>query len=182
MSIVKTYSISSDLSSGYDSQKLYDEIVAGNYVAGFDGFNINGDVLKILGDTLTDGPGMDTALSNHVKVSFQEYKQVRYDAIDTKTKSLIAAGFVYDNETFSLSHDAQSNWAALKNNSGDFTWDKNISTINNNTYSLALANLVAFWTACNNAINGHLDSGRVLKKSVFDAANEAAVDVVTDVR
>ena len=116
------------------------------------------------------------------ELTLADYKQLRYNEIDGKTLALIAAGFVYDSQTFSLSLSAQTNWNTLKDSKPDFTWPVEISTIDSNSYDLATGDLQAFWTAGRDEIKGHLDSGRALKKSVFDAANEAAVDAVVDAR
>ena len=83
---------------------------------------------------------------------------------------------------FDINKYANRDWNTLKDNESDFTWPVSLSTLNNNEYILAQANLSAFWTAARDAAKGHLDSGRTLKKSVFDAANEAAVDAVVDTR
>lgn len=111
-----------------------------------------------------------------------ELKEFRYDQIDDKTDELITTGFIYDNETFSTSHHAQMNWNSLRNQTGEYTWPLNISTKDNNTYSLLQANVPAFWTELIDALADHVDSGRVLKKSIFIAADIAAVDAVVDNR
>lgn len=111
-----------------------------------------------------------------------DYKQNKYSQIDYKTGALIYAGFVFDSQTFSLSVSAQTNWNALKDQEAEFTFPLDISTINNDTYSLTQANLDNFWSAARDTTKGHLDSGRVLKKSVFDAVDQAAVDLVVDDR
>jgi hypothetical protein len=115
-------------------------------------------------------------------LSLADYKQLRYNEIDAKTNELISPGFVYDSKTFSLSSNAQSNWNVLKDEEAEFTWPVDISTIDSDTYSLSQANLGAFWGAGMTFMKGHLDTGRALKKSVYDAANEAAVDAVVDTR
>lgn len=109
-------------------------------------------------------------------------KQERYDEIDYKTGTLIAPGFAYDSYTFSASLAAQSNWNVLKDEEPEFTWPVEVSTIDNNSYDLQQANLDGFWTAGRDAVKGNLDSGRALKKSIFDAIDEAGVDAVVDTR
>jgi hypothetical protein len=115
-------------------------------------------------------------------LTLADYKQLRYNEIDIKTQALISTGFTYDSMTFSLSITSQMNWSSIKENTPDFTFPLAISTKNNYEYSLAEANVTAFWTAGRDAVKGHLDSGRDLKKSVYDAADEAAVDAVVDTR
>jgi len=109
-------------------------------------------------------------------------KQERYKEIDLRTTQLISVGFTYDSNTFSLSTNAQTNWNNLKNNKVDFIWPVEVSTIDNNVYSLALADIGTFWENEKDAVNGHLDSGRSLKKSIFDAVDETAIDAVVDTR
>jgi len=123
---------------------------------------------------INDGTAKSLSLAN--------YKELRYKEIDNKTGNLISAGFSYDSKTFSLSGNAQTNWNVLKDDESEFTWPVDVTMLNNDTYSLTSANLSAFWTAAKDAVKGHLDSGRSLKKSVFDAADEATIDAVTDTR
>lgn len=132
-------------------------------------------VVKVQSDVLVnDGTAKSLALP--------DYKQLRHNEIDGNTKALIGAGFTYDSKTFSASINAQTNWNTLKDQEAEFTWPVNISTLDNDEYSLTAANLDAFWIAARDAIKGHLDSGRTLKKTIFDAANESAVDAVVDSR
>ena len=123
---------------------------------------------------INDGTAKDLILA--------DYKQLRYNEIDGKSMVLISAGFTYDSKTFSLSINAQTNWNTLKDEEAEFTWPVDITTIDNDTYSLTQANLDAFWTAARDAVKGHLDSGRAYKKTIYDATDEAGVDAVVDTR
>lgn len=116
------------------------------------------------------------------ELTLDDYKELRYNEIDLKTQELISAGFTYDTGAFSLSAHAQLNWSEIHSNQSEFTFPLGISTIDNNEYLLAAANVDAFWTAGKDAVKGHLDSGRSLKKQVFDAVDETAVDAVVDNR
>ena len=109
-------------------------------------------------------------------------KKFKYDQIDYKTAALIAGGFTFDGRQFSLSLYAQANWHALKDNTSEFTWPKDVTTIDNDTYSLAESDVVGLWQAGKTALDSHLESGRLLKKQVFDAADVAAVLAVVDTR
>ncbi len=111
-----------------------------------------------------------------------DYKQLRYNEIDYKTGLLIAPGFTYDTKIFSLSGNAQLNWSEIHTNEDKFIFPLAISTVDNDEYSLLLVNVHSFWEAGKDAVKGHLDTGRVLKKSVFDAVDKAAVDAVVDTR
>lgn len=123
---------------------------------------------------------------NHIFVdsamALSDYKDIRYNEIDWKTEQLILAGFVFDSNTFSLSSNAQFNWNNLKVNEADFTWPVVVSTIDSNEYTLTQANLPAFWTAGKDVVKGFLDSGRDLKKQIYDAIDRAQVDAVIDNR
>ena len=124
--------------------------------------------------TVNDGTATDLTLPN--------YKLLRYNEIDLVTDALIAAGFTYDGETFSLTLEAQTNWNALNDQEAEYEWPVDVTTLTNETYSLSAENLDAFWAAHRTAVDGHLDSGRVLKQAVFDAEDEAGVDAVEDSR
>jgi hypothetical protein len=111
-----------------------------------------------------------------------EYKQLRYNEIDAKTQEVLQMGFTFDSETFSLSSKAQHNWARLQEHELEYTWPQDVTTIDHNKYSLTQANLSDFWDAAKSAIDTALSGGRDLKKQVYDAADEAAVDAVVDTR
>lgn len=115
-------------------------------------------------------------------VTLDEYKAIRFGEIDTKTGGLISSGFVHDSKTFSLSFNAQANWHTLKNQKAEFTFPKDVTTKNNDTYSLADVDVDSFWDAGKAVIEGHLTSGRDLKKSIFDAVDKDAVAAIIDNR
>lgn len=115
-------------------------------------------------------------------LTLDELKKYRYTIIDRKTGGLISVGFTYDSRTFSLSPNAQMNWSEIHSNQSSFTFPLDISTINNDTYLLAAVDVDAFWSAAKNTVKGHLDSGRDLKKQVFDAVDIPAVNAVIDAR
>lgn len=180
MNILKTYSITSDITAQMaKASKLHKEIVADGCITGFHSVSVAGDVLKILGDTLDNETDLDAVVLAHDGCSLDDYKNARYPGIDKKTKELISAGFTYDSETFSMSEQAQLNWKDLVNNT---SWPKDISTLDHNTYSLTEANKDSFLTAYRAERDGLLDSGRDLQKSIFDATTKAEVDAVVDNR
>ena len=110
------------------------------------------------------------------------YKDQRYVEIDQKTGLIISAGFTFDGETFSLSANAQRNWDSIKTSKSDYSFPLDITTIDNNTYSLTNPSVQAFWVAARDAVKTPLDSGRVLKKEIFDAIDAAAVQAIVDNR
>ncbi len=132
---------------------------------------------KLTGNTLSEMTQAEKDLAY-----FDINKSSRYLQIDGKTDALIIQGFTYDSKVFSLSLSAQMNFNALKNESSEFTWPVEITTISNDTYSLTLANLNAFWRTGKVALKGDLDTGRALKKQIFDATTQAAVDAIVDTR
>ena len=181
--VVKTYSISSDITSGtVKVSKLDGEIAATSHVTEFRSVVKNGDSLQVWGDSLSDESALDALVLAHVAFSLADCKATRYVEIDAKTGGLISAGFVYDSKTFSLSPNAQANWNSLMDNQSEFNWPVDITTIDNDTYSLEVANISAFWNAAKNVLKGHLDTGRVLKKEIFDATDKTSVDAVVDNR
>ena len=62
------------------------------------------------------------------------------------------------------------------------TFPIDISTKDDNEYSLEQADLDAFLGAALATKQGHLDSGRTLKVSVANATNQAELDAVVDNR
>jgi hypothetical protein len=140
---------------------------------------------KLTGDIFSAmTAGERTAVDDSVPY-LNPLKAKRYGEIDLKTQALIAVGFTYDSNQFSLSLPAQHNWHGLLM-AADKTWVTFpfvISTIDNNEYTLPTV------AACNqfvrdgfDVVKGHLESGRSLKKQVFDATTKAAVDAVVDNR
>ena len=181
MPTLKTYSIAA-MTNGLNLSRLHTEILNSSAVTLFTGINTAGDNLDIQGDSLANEPGLDTLITAHELETLAEYKQARYNAIDYKTGYLIHGGFTYDSKQFSLSANAQANWNALHSNPTEFTWPQEITAINNDTYSLAEANLNAFWEAGKVVLADHLGTGRALKKSIFDAADKTAVNAIVDTR
>jgi len=109
----------------------------------------------------------------------------RRKEIDAKTDNLIALGFSYDGEVFSAGLESQSNWHWLLSFAQNnwVTFPVSVSRMDDDEYELANAAAIdSFVQTGFSQIKAHLDSGRVLKKSVFDAADKAAVDAVVDNR
>jgi len=63
--IVKSYSIADDFTSGVNLPKLSAETSASGAVAGFDGINIDGDVVDVLGYALSDEVVLDALIAAH---------------------------------------------------------------------------------------------------------------------
>ncbi|HSG29084.1 MAG TPA: hypothetical protein VLA34_11435, partial [Candidatus Krumholzibacterium sp.] len=107
------------------------------------------------------------------QAGLEVYKSIKNGAIDKRTQELIAEGFSFDGKTFSMSANAQRNWIALRANSDLLTWPVSITTIDDDEYSLSLANLPAFEGAGMAAGAGHYNSGRALKLQVNAATDKA---------
>ena len=115
-------------------------------------------------------------------LSLEEFKELKFKEIDMNTGGLISKGFVHDSKTFSLSGNAQANWHTLKNQKAEFTFPKDVTTKNNDTYSLADVDVDTFWESGKLVIEGHLTSGRNLKKAIFDATTKDAIKLIIDNR
>jgi hypothetical protein len=109
-------------------------------------------------------------------------KEYRYNQIDAKTSELIQQGFTYDSKQFSLSLPAQTNWHAIKNQKSEFTFPVTVSTLDNSGYDLSQANVDVFWQQGKDTLKGYIDTGRVLKKQIFDAPDIASVNAIIDNR
>jgi hypothetical protein len=143
---------------------------------GSDTFNAGSVVIVSEGIEVNDGTPV------HQDATIGAYKDLRYNEIDGKTGALISAGFTYDSKVFSLSIYAQTNWAEIHSNTAEFPDPIGVTCLNSDAYDLAHANVNAFWTAGKDVLKGHLDSGRSLKKSIFDASDRSSVDAIVDNR
>ena len=114
-------------------------------------------------------------------------KHIKNLAIDTKTSELLARGFIFDGEIFSLSLAAQSNWIGLQLSIAQGFLNENsfpfkISTIDNKEYSLSWANRNAFFGGVLSTITSILAAGRALKIQVNNATTVSGVDAIVDSR
>lgn len=114
-------------------------------------------------------------------MSLDELKQYRYIEIDNKTSDLIAQGFTFDGHVFSMSTNAQINWSNFPN-LPDVLFPLPVMDINEDVYSLALANKLNFYLAALNYKNAQLQSGSVLKAQIKAAVDKPAVDAIIDNR
>jgi hypothetical protein len=147
------------------------------------------EVIHNDGDLLSgDKTTLDTVVSDHkVNASVRSLdisKESRKEEIDRKTRNLIAEGFTYSAKVFSMSANAQSKWHALHADRANHTYPVVILTMDE-TDEVSLADTLAveaFYTAMVTEVRGHIDSGATLKKSIRDAADQAAIDAVVDGR
>lgn len=179
MSVLKTYSILEPIMKCLDTSKLHTYIDGSSAVTAFQGLHRGPNCLEVVGDTLVDESALDALVDDAV---LDVWKAMRIEGIDKRTKELIAQGFVYDGATFSLSKEAQGNWTDLEAHKALITWPKAITTLDDDEYSLAEADLGDFRDAEINAKFGHVDSGRDLKIDIKAATTQAELDAVVDNR
>lgn len=177
------YSISQDISSGtLDVGKLQSEILAANCVSNLSGILSEGDVLTILCDSVSNQSTLNSVIQNHVAVSLDDNKAAKILAIDSKTRDIIAKGFAYDGQQFSLSMQAQTNWLGLATLQSLLTFPIGITTAANTTYTLDQANVMAFIAQGVQVIKDAVGSGRFLKIAVNAAQTQVDLDAVVDKR
>lgn len=154
---------------------------------------------------------VDATVAAHVAVGLAEVKADKNAQIDTKTRELIAEGFVYDGDTFSLSDAAQRNWIAIAT-SINFNlmaqilgadprpdnfpvlfgaWDAvlgvvfplSVTTIDDGAYTFqTIGEYAPFFSTGFSTANSHYTTGRDLKVLVKDATTVTAVNAITDNR
>lgn len=178
-----TYSVLNDINSKtLDPDKLGHEIVDAGCVTGFDGITTVGDNINISVGFVLDQVALDEIVRNHVALSLAEKQAQRIIDIDAKTRELIAEGFAFDGQKFSLSTQAQMNWITLVSCASHFAWPMNVTTLANTTYKLQAENLAGFFTAGSTVVAVAVGSGRALKIAVNAANNQSDLDAVVDTR
>jgi hypothetical protein len=119
--------------------------------------------------------------TNHLAAN----KIARATAVDTKTRSLIGAGFSHSTKQFSLSLSAQSNWLGVKAvaAAAGLPYPYPVATLDN-SYHLAAdeAEMLVMADAAMLAKGTAVASGAALKKQIEDAADQDALDLVVDTR
>lgn len=129
-----------------------------------------------------DKYALDGAAIVEYITTLSDYKANKNAQIDRRTRELIVEGFMFDNQTFSASIEAQKNWLAIEAAESKFTFPIKITTIDDQEYSLAQVDKDDFIQTGIDHVKGHIDSGRALKLDVNAAADKAAVDAVEDNR
>lgn len=183
MATVRTYSISASTAAGaVRPDKLHAEIAASATVTNFSGVTVSGDVLDVVGASLANGAALDALVAAHTAFSITHSRAEKNAAIDARTQEIIAAGFTFDDHVFSLSVPAQINWSGLYSMQSFFTWPINVTTIDDQEYSLTLANLPYFIGTGSTAVANAIGHGRALKLAVGAATTQAGIDAVVDAR
>ena len=114
-------------------------------------------------------------------MTLEELKKLRYLEIDSTTSYLIAEGFAFDGQTFSMSVNAQINWTNFPN-LPDSLFPLTIIDIQEDPYICSLANKMNFYYTALNWKNQFLQSGGLLKAEIHACADEACVHAVVDNR
>lgn len=130
--------------------------------------------------TQTEKDAIDDASAN-----LDSLKQSRYAGIDDKTQDLISSGHTFSSKQFSLSENAQRYITGLKQavDASILTPPIDVTTMDDDTYALAdTAAVTSFYSNALGTMKTHLDSGRALKKQIYDATTKSAIDAITDSR
>lgn len=117
------------------------------------------------------------------------YKAAKIRSIDNKTEALIAQGFLWGNEVFSLSTNAQLKWTGLRLalQTGDLGPQDFPMTVANKSDSLQYLIADKFeaenmYKTAVGTVKAHIGSGEALKQQIRDATTKAALDLVIDNR
>lgn len=142
------------------------------------------DTKVVFDDTLTAG---ETTTVNDAVAAFvplDDAKQAKRDAIDSRTRELIAGGFAHNGRVFSLSETAQRNLKVMKDDRDSLTYPFNMSTADNSeVYGIAdAAEVLTMYGVALTTLITHYQGGNALKAQVNAAVDVAGVDAVVDNR
>jgi len=135
----------------------------------------------------TSGDGTNI---NHYTVipDLDAYKARKFQLIDDKTQELIACGFEFDGNRFSMSQPAQLTWNMLRTSLStgvlsSIDFPRYLSTADNQTYILrTISDANSFFAAYANTVNHHLNAGRDLKSQINNATSKSEIDSIIDSR
>lgn len=116
---------------------------------------------------------------------FAAIKRRKLLAIDNKTQAIIARGFTYDDEKFSLSSNAQLNWSVLYGRciGGDLDFPYSVTTRNDDQYTFN--DDVSFKAFCDQAVYAvgyQIEFGRQLKLAVQSCETKEQLNAIVDPR
>lgn len=179
---MNTYSIETDVTGQeINAELLREEIADSGFVENFDGITVTNGMIEVSG-SVVDQAGLNALVQEHVPYSLANAKAAKVLGIDRRTREIIALGFAFDGQHFSLSAQAQTNWLGLISLQALFTWPVNVTTNTDTAYSLEQASLPAFvGTGCA-TIGAAIGSGRALKIAANAAASKDELDAVVDPR
>lgn len=176
------YSISEKVLAGsINAELLRKEIEESGAVENFDGITVSNGFIDIRGGVV-DEDALLAILAAHVPYPLSTAKSDKNASIDTRTRAIIAKGFPFDGQVFSLSSEAQTNWIGLYIFRDLFTWPVRVTTRDDKQYSLELPAVVPFVATGSGLVAEAIRSGRELKLRVNVAASIDEVDAVQDPR
>jgi hypothetical protein len=119
-------------------------------------------------------------------LTLSEYKDLRYDEIDSKTEEKILLGFAYAGKVFSMSANAQTNILALDNTRDDpaMSYPITYNTLDDlDSYNVVdSTDLHNMYLTALGTKKAWVDSGTQLKDAVRAAIDEQAVQAIIDNR
>lgn len=127
-----------------------------------------------------NNPQTEIKIGYSPKISIDDvdsYKKHIIDLIDNHSQNKIFEGFIYDNKRFSLSLSAQINWSNLLFLPESF-FPVNLSTKDDDVYSLTYVNVQDFYNAALNGKNTPLQEGNVLKQQVKNCTTKEELDLI----
>lgn len=115
--------------------------------------------------------------------AFIKRKADRIKAADSKSQTLIYNGFTFNNKVFSMSLEAQTNWAAIQANRANLTYPFEVSTKDGGSYSFANSEEVnTFYLAGFEFKANILAGGRILRANLNAATTNEELNAVVDNR
>ena len=114
-------------------------------------------------------------------MTLEELKEARNQEIDLNTSQLIEVGFIFGGSLFSMSITAQINWSNFPQ-LPDALFPLHITTKDDNTFILSLANKMNFYFTALSFKNGYLQSGGLLKAAIKAALTIEEVELIIDNR
>ena len=137
-------------------------------------------------DTVSEMTTAEKAVVDDDPTALADHKEVRYAEIALKTEQLIENDtFTHAAKTFNLDTISRETWAGLEQAAGAglVAFPQVIGASDNDTHSITnAADLKNFYGAGFAVVKAHKESGRDLKKQIFDAATRAVVDAIVDTR
>jgi len=117
-------------------------------------------------------------------MGISELRSKAVEIVDEKTRQIIARGFSFDGNQFSLSIEAQKNflWMYVLFLRGALLDGTSITTMDDNAYPLRTAKMLGFFDSANNAVAFALSSGRDLKDKIVNSNDEKFLETFYDPR
>lgn len=109
----------------------------------------------------------DKRIHQAILMELNELRKKALSIVDEKTRQIIARGFFFDGNYFSLSLEAQKNllWLYILFLRGSLP-ETRVTTMDDRAYSLKVEKMPAFFDLANNSVGFALASGRDLKDRI----------------